>query len=315
MCEENQTQVTQIHLLGFPGLYNYKTLLFIVFFLTYTFILVGNLLIILLVMTFDHLKTPMFFFLKHLSTADILLTTSVVPMMLDIILFEGDILPFWGCIMQLYSFGIFGFFQCILIAVMSFDRYLAICHPLRYFSLMSPDLCLQLVIGSWFLVFVLTSSEVTVVIQFNFCGLNYIDHFFCDFGPVVELATSDISILMLQDFVISIFMIFFPFYFILITYFSIFITIIKMLSTYGRRKAFSTCSSHLTTVCVYYGTLITVYMAPSDEGTSNANKYISLLYIVVTPVMNPIIYSLRNKEIKRAIQKMMNNVTQNGRER
>ncbi|XP_040273809.1 olfactory receptor 11L1-like [Bufo bufo] len=306
MCEENQTQVTQIHLLGFRGLYNYKTLLFIVFFLTYTFILVGNLLIILLVMTFDHLKTPMFFFLKHLSTADILLTTSVVPMMLDIILFEGDILPFWACIMQLYSFGIFGFVQCFLIAVMSFDRYLAICHPLRYSSIMNPDLCLQLVIGSWFLVSVLISSEIIVIIQFDFCGLNDVDHFFCDFGPVVELATSDISILMLQDFVISICMIFSPFAFIIMTYFSIFITIIKMSSTYSRRKAFSTCSSHLTTVCAYYGTLITVYMAPSNESTSNINKYRSLLYIVVTPVMNPIIYSLRNKEIKRAIQKIMN---------
>ncbi|KAG8546933.1 hypothetical protein GDO81_029505 [Engystomops pustulosus] len=183
MCEENQTQVTQIRLLGFRGLYKYKTLLFIVFLLTYTLILAGNLLIILLVSTMDHLKTPMFFFLKHLSIADVLLTTSVVPIMLHIILFEGGTLPLWGCIFQLYCFGIFGFTQSFIIAIMSYDRYLAICHPLRYSSVMVPDLCLQLVIGSWSLIIVLVSSEFFVIIQFKFCGINYIDHFFCDFGP------------------------------------------------------------------------------------------------------------------------------------
>ncbi|XP_040273059.1 olfactory receptor 10A7-like [Bufo bufo] len=312
MCEKNQTQVTQIRLLGFRGLHKYKTLLFIGLFLTYAFIIVGNLLIILLVTTFDHLKTPMFIFLKHLSIADVLVTTSIVPMMLGII-FDGErILPFWGCLMQLYSFGIFVFVQCFLIAVMSYDRYLAICHPLRYSSLMSPDLCLHLVIGSWFLDTLLTSSEFFLLIQFDFCGLNYIDHFFCDFGPIVELATSDTSNLMVQDFVICFLGIFFPFAFIIMTYLCIFFTIVNISSTHGRRKTFSTCSSHLTTVCAFYGTIITVYMAPSEGSTSNTNKYRSLLYIIVTPVMNPIIYSLRNNEIKRAIQKMMRSIFQNG---
>ncbi|XP_072006438.1 olfactory receptor 11L1-like [Engystomops pustulosus] len=305
MCKENQTQVTEIHLLGFRGLYKYKILLFIVFLLTYTLIMGGNLVIILLVSTTDHLKTPMYFFLKHLSTADVLLTTSIVPVMLHIILFEGGTLPLWFCIMQLYCFiGIFGFVQCYIIAVMSFDRYLAICHPLRYSSLMGPNLCFQLVIGSWSSVTVITSSELFVAIQFNFCGLNYIDHFFCDFGPTMELATSDISSLLLQDFVNSILMMLFPFTLIIVTYFCIFFTILRMSSTNSKKKTFSTCSSHLTTVCVYYGTLISVYMAPSDESSSEINKYRSLLYIVVTPLVNPIIYSLRNQEIKRALMKI-----------
>ncbi|XP_075200074.1 olfactory receptor 5P81-like [Anomaloglossus baeobatrachus] len=312
MCEENQTQVTQIRLLGFQSLSKYKTLVFIVFIFTYICILGGNLLIIILVTIIDHLKTPMFFFLKHLSIADVLLTTSVIPMMLDIIFVEEGILSFWGCLIQLYVFGIFGFIQCFLIAIMSFDRYLAICHPLRYSSLMSPDLCLGLVIGSWFLVTVLISSGFILIIQFNFCGLNSIDHFFCDFGPVVELATSDTSVVILQDFVISIFLIFLPFAFIIISYVCILFTILKISSTYGKRKAFSTCSSHLTTVCAYYGTLIAVYMTPSDESSSNINKYRSLLYLVVTPLMNPIIYSLRNNEIKRAMQKLMSLTIQNG---
>ncbi|XP_073510954.1 olfactory receptor 5P81-like [Phyllobates terribilis] len=305
MCEENHTQVTQIRLLGFQSLSEYKTLLFVLFLLTYMFILGGNLLIIILVTTIEHLKTPMFFFLKHLSIADVLLTTSVIPTMLDIMLVEEGILSFWTCVIQLYVFGIFGFIQCFLIAVMSFDRYLAICHPFRYSSLMSPDLCLRLVIESWFMVILLISSEFIVIIQFNFCGLNSIDHFFCDFGPVVELSTSDTSVLIVQDFVTSIFLIFLPFAFIIISYFCILFTILNISSTYAKRKAFSTCSSHLTTVCVYYGTLISVYMTPSDESSSNINKYRSLLYLVVTPLMNPIIYSLRNSEIKRAMQKMM----------
>ncbi|KAG8573906.1 hypothetical protein GDO81_008929 [Engystomops pustulosus] len=312
MCEENQTEVTEIHLLGFRGLYEYKSLLFIVLLLTYTLILAGNLLIILLVSTMDHLKTPMFIFLKHLSTADVLITTSVVPMMLHIILFEEGTFSLWGCILQLYFFGIFGFVQCFIIAVMSYDRYLAICHPLRYSSLMGPDLCLQLIIGSWSLVIVLLLSEFIFIVQFNFCGLNYIDHFFCDFGPTIKLATSDfISILTMEDFIISIFVLFFPFAFIILTYFCISFTILKTSSANSKRKAFSTCSSHLTTVCLYYGTLITVYMAPSDESSSEINKYRSLLYIVVSPLMNPIIYSLRNHEIKRAVRKVMSHVFTN----
>ncbi|XP_069618720.1 olfactory receptor 5G9-like [Ranitomeya imitator] len=304
MCEENQTEVTQIRLLGFQSLSKYKPLLFLLLTLSYICILVGNLLIILLVTTIDHFKIPMFLFLKHLSIADVLLTTSVIPMMLDITFVEEGVLSLWGCLLQLCAFGIFGFIQCLIIAAMSYDRYLAICHPLRYSSLMSPDLCLQLIIGSWFLVIGLISSEFFAIIQFNFCGLNSIDHFFCDFSAIMQLATSDISIVILQDFVYGIFTLFFPFTLIIISYFCIFVSILKMSSTNGRRKAFSTCSSHLTTVCVYYGTLIAVYMTPSVESSSNTNKYRSLLYIVVTPLMNPIIYSLRNNEINRAMQKV-----------
>ncbi|XP_069618674.1 olfactory receptor 1f45-like [Ranitomeya imitator] len=302
MCDVNQTQVTQIRLLGFQSLSKYKPLLFLLLTLSYICILGGNLLIILLVTIIDQLKTPMFFLLKHLSIADVLLATCIIPMVLGIMFFEEGVLSFWGCMTQLYFFGIFCSVQCFLIAIMSYDRYLAICHPLRYSSLISPDLCLRLVIGAWFLVTMSMSSELFVIIQFNFCGLNHMDHFYCDLGPLIELATSDISNVMLQEFVYGIFMLSFPFVFIIVTYFCIFFTILNI--SHGRRKAFSTCSSHLTTVCAYYGSLIAVYMTPSDESSSNTNKYRSLLYIVVTPLMNPIIYSLRNNEIRRAMQKM-----------
>ncbi|XP_069618677.1 olfactory receptor 11L1-like [Ranitomeya imitator] len=302
MCDVNQTQVTQIRLLGFQSLSEYKPLLFLLLTLSYICILGGNLLIVLLVTIIDQLKIPMFFFLKHLSIADVLLTTSVIPMMLDIMFVEEGVLSLWVCMTQLYFFGIFCSVQCFIITIMSYDRYLAICHPLQYSSLISPDLCLRLVMGAWFLAIVLISSESWVIIQFNFCGLNYMDHFFCDLGPLMELATSDISIVMLQDFVYEIIMLFFPFVFIIVTYCCIFFTILNI--SHGRRKAFSTCGSHLTTVCAYYGSLIAVYMTPSDETSSNTNKYRSLLYLVVTPLLNPIIYSLRNNEIRRAMQKM-----------
>ncbi|KAM9312324.1 olfactory receptor 5V1-like [Gastrophryne carolinensis] len=306
MCRANQTAIIHIYLLGFRDLHEFKPLLFFIFLLTYLLILGGNLLIVALVSLVHHLKIPMFYFLKHLATADLLLTSSIVPMMLDILFVEKAKISFVGCMIQLYCFGIFGFVQCFLLAVMSYDRYLAICNPLRYASVMSPQLCLNLAAASWFLVTALISSGIIVVCRLSFCGLNAIDHFFCDFGPVVELSSSDTSGIKLQDFIVSIFMLFAPFIFIIVTYIYIFITIVKIASSSGRMKAFSTCSSHIATVCAYYGTLITVYLLPTDENSSNVNKYRSLMYIVVTPLMNPIIYSLRNQEIKKALLKLFN---------
>ncbi|XP_075061797.1 olfactory receptor 11L1-like [Mixophyes fleayi] len=307
MCEDNQTEVTVFLLLGFQGLYKFKILLFIVFLFSYIVVLNGNLVLIVLVSTSDHLKIPMFIFLKHLAVADVLITTTIIPMMLDIILRDVKEVPVSSCIMQLYLFLIFGSVQCFLIVIMSFDRYLAICNPMRYNSIMVPHVCLKMIVGCWLLVFIL-SSEIIMVCQLQFCGLNYIDHYYCDFGPIVELSSSDTSMLLLVDFFISILVAFIPFFLIIITYIIIFFTILNISSNSGRKKAFSTCSSHLATVCAYYGTLITVYLAPSDESSFSTNKFRSLLYIVVTPMMNPIIYSLRNHEIRRTLQKMIVNI-------
>ncbi|XP_018426215.1 PREDICTED: olfactory receptor 11L1-like [Nanorana parkeri] len=310
MCDHNETRVTEFNLLGFKGLYNYRTLLFIVLLLIYIAIVAGNLLIVFLVSTYDNLKIPMFFLLKNLAIADILLTTCVVPLMLDIVLKKEGKISVGGCIVQLYLFGIFGFVQCFIIAIMSYDRYVAISNPLDYNLIMSPNVCFLLVLGSWLLFVSLVSSEIFFISQFRFCGLNIIDHFFCDFGPVMKLSTSDTSIVMMEDFIISILILFFPFGFVLGTYIYIFNIILKIPSTNGKRKAFSTCSSHLTTVCAYYGTLITVYMSPTDDNASELNRYRALLYIVVTPLINPIIYSLRNHEIKQALQKMWKSIAE-----
>ncbi|KAE8620589.1 hypothetical protein XENTR_v10010348 [Xenopus tropicalis] len=302
MCAANETKVTDILLLGFNDLNQSKIPLFIFFLLLYCVILCGNILIIFLVSFHEHLQMPMFFFLKHVGLVDILLTTDIVPMMLHIILNEEMIVAFAGCICQLYIFGLCTV-QCLLLAVMSFDRYLAICYPLRYISIMSLDVCLQLVVGCWLSVFVFITGESILVYQLDFCGFNQIDHFFCDVGPFVALSTSDTSVLTWVDFVNSALFLSVPFIFIIGTYVGIFITIFKMNSKTGRQKTFSTCSSHLTVVCTYYGTQIIVYMGPTGENSANMKKFLSLLYVVIAPFMNPIIYSLRSKEIRETLRK------------
>ncbi|KAM5171522.1 olfactory receptor 5P50-like [Mantella aurantiaca] len=307
MCEENQTEVTDFLLLGFQGLYRFKMIFFVLFLLSYIVILNGNLLIIVLVSTKDNLKIPMFYFLKHLAIADLLITSTIVPMMLDVILKDTITISYSACIFQMYCFVIFGFVQCFLIVIISYDRYLAICNPMRYNSIMSRHVCVNMVVGCYLLVFIL-ACEIIMLYQLQFCGGNNIDHFFCDSGPLLELSTSDTSNLLLVDFSVCIFFLLVPFSFIIITYILILFTIINISSTNGRWKAFSTCSSHMATVCSYYGTLTTVYVLPSDESSTNTNKFKSLLYIVMTPMVNPIIYSLRNQEIRKTLQRILQNI-------
>ncbi|KAM5171525.1 olfactory receptor 5P50-like [Mantella aurantiaca] len=307
MCEDNQTEVSDFLLLGFQGLYRFKILFFILFLLSYIVILNANLLIIVLVSTKDNLKIPMFYFLNHLAIADLLITSTIVPMMLDVILKDEITISFSVCIFQMYCFNIFGFVQCFLIVIISYDRYLAICNPMRYNSIMRPHVCLNMVVGCYLLVFIF-SFEFIMICQLQFCGGNNIDHFFCDLGPLIELSTSDTSSLLLVDFSVAIFILLVPFSFIIITYILILFTIINISSTNGRGKAFSTCSSHMATVCSYYGTLMTVYVLPSDESSTNTNKFKSLLYIVMTPMVNPIIYSLRNQEIRKTLQRIFRNI-------
>ncbi|XP_073515507.1 olfactory receptor 1M1-like [Phyllobates terribilis] len=306
MCEDNHTIVNDVVLHGFENLYdyNFNILLFSFFFLIFMIILVGNLLIIVLVSVSQHLRHPMYFFLKNLSIADVLFTSNILPALLHVVLWGSGHLSITGCILQYYLHSFLAFTQSILLTIMSYDRYLAICHPLHYAAIMNLRNCLYLVCFSWIFSYFLISSEIIFMFQLQFCDSDDIDNFFCDIAQILEISSSDYSTIIWVDFVICLLTIFFPFVFVVVSYVCIFITILKISSAIGRKKAFSTCSSHLAIVSIYYGTLIAIYMVPS--GASSQSKFKSLIYTVLTPFINPIIYSLRNKEILESLKKLIN---------
>ncbi|KAM4604521.1 olfactory receptor 11A1-like [Discoglossus pictus] len=304
MYKRNKTTtISEFLLLGFENLHNFKILLFILFLIIYILTLVGNLLIVALVCLIHQIQSPMYVLLSHLSITDILLTTNAVPNMLRVVLEEGSKMSVTGCLTQFYLLCVSTITECFLLTMMSYDRYLAICYPLHYNSIMDHNLCLILVIISWILGIFLPLIAVIPVFQLIFCGPNVIDHFYCDFAPLMELSCSDTSLVEREVFLCSVPTIVIPFIFIIVTYVYIFLTIIRIPSTIGRKKASSTCSSHLTVVSAYYGTLIIKYMVPFRGHSVTLNKAVSLLYTVFTPLFNPIIYSLRNQDIRIAMQK------------
>ncbi|XP_056401695.1 olfactory receptor 998-like [Hyla sarda] len=302
MSATNQTNVVEFYLLGFGNLGIFRFLLFTLLLVVYVVSLGGNLLIITLVLFSRFLRSPMYFFLSHLSFCDTVFTTNVLPNMLQVILQEGSTLSVAGCIAQYHVFGFSATSESFLLTMMSYDRYLAICNPLRYTAVMNSRLQVLLVASSWFLSLVVTLSSLLLVCRLWFCGSNVIDHFFCDISPLLELSCSDTSLVKIELYVCSVPIVVLPFLFIMASYISIFLSIVRISSSSGRQKAFSTCSSHLTVVSLYYGTLFAVYVVPTNISSLNLNKILSLLYTVVTPMFNPIVYSLRNQEIKTALQ-------------
>ncbi|XP_053575507.1 olfactory receptor 11A1-like [Bombina bombina] len=293
---------TEFLLLGFRNLSNYKVPLFIMFFVFYIAILIGNLLIITLVSISHSLNSPMYYFLAHLACSDISISTIVIPKMLFVVLKDRETITFIGCISQLYLFGSSAITECFLLTVMSYDRYLAICKPLHYITIMDISLRRHLTAWSWMLAFILTLITVPQIYQLQFCGPNIIDHFVCDPAPLLELSCSDTSFIELQNLILGLPVTFLPFGFIVTTYVCIFLSILKITSTFGRQKAFSTCSSHLSIVCIYYVTLVTLYVLPSKGHSYNLTKIQFLLYTMVTPLINPLIYSLRNQDVRTVLK-------------
>ncbi|XP_055984101.1 olfactory receptor 11A1 [Sorex fumeus] len=300
---ENQT-ITEFVLLGFSDISELHPFFFIMFTIIYVSIVVGNTLIIVAVVSSQRLHTPMYFFLVNLSFLEILYTSTVVPKMLEGFLQESAI-SVAGCLLQFFVFGSLATAECFLLAVMAYDRYLAICYPLRYPLLMGPRWCLVLVTISWFSGFMVDGLVVALMVQLRFCGPNHIDHFYCDFMPIINLACSDPSVAQMTTFILSVVCLSVPFGLILTSYARIVVAVLKIPAGTSRRKAFSTCSSHLAVVSTFYGTLMVLYIAPSAVHSQLLSKVFALLYTVVTPLFNPVIYTLRNKEVHQALQKLL----------
>ncbi|CAI9577811.1 unnamed protein product [Staurois parvus] len=269
----------------------------------YPLTILWNFQIIILVFYNKNLQSPMYFFIIQVSIFDILLTTDIVPNMFYIILNDGGTISLQSCIAQFLMFANAEATECLLLAVMSYDRYLAICNPFNYSTIMSPVFCHKLVVLTWLLSLVMTFSEAITTSNLTFCRNNIVDHFFCDFTPLLGLACSDATIVHIQTFLFCIVVLICPFITIVVSYIYIVYTIVRIPSITGRKKAFSTCSAHLTVVCLFYGALISVYVAPTEGHSFNINKVLALLYTVMTPLLNPVIYSLRNQGFKLAFRK------------
>ncbi|XP_072006547.1 olfactory receptor 1468-like [Engystomops pustulosus] len=302
LYNQNLTVGAEFFLLGFQGSQRLRNLLFVLFLVVFFATICGNLLIITLVSSSRSLHTPMYFFISQLSISDIIVITNIVPNLLHILLHNGGTIHFGGCMSQFYFFTVLEAFECLLLTAMSYDRYVAICNPLRYSSIITIKLCVELAAMSWvlgaFVSFIVTITQSYL----HFCGRNTIDHLFCDIDPLLELACSDTFIIHLEIYLMGIPIVLIPTIIIVVSYTNIVLAVLRIPSSTGRQKAFSTCSSHLIVVSIFYGTLFSVYVFPKIGETWVVNKILSLFYTVFTPLVNPIIYSLRNQDIKKAAQ-------------
>ncbi|XP_034643821.1 olfactory receptor 10A7-like [Trachemys scripta elegans] len=299
----NHTDAFRFILLGFSDHPQLHLLFFPMFLATYMMTLTGNVLILTITMADAALHTPMYFFLKVLSILEICYTSVTVPKMLVNLLSGDKSISFLGCATQMYFFVALGGVECFLLAAMAYDRYVAICHPLHYPSIMNHTKCMGLASGSWLSGLVGSLGHVIIIFNLHFCVSHEINHFFCDITPVLKLACGVTFLNKVVIFTILLIFIPLPFILILVSYLLIIFTILKIPSVQGRRKAFSTCSSHLIVVTLFYGTGIINYLHPSSTSVSGMGKILSLSYSVITPMLNPITYSLRNKEVRDALKR------------
>ncbi|XP_062457502.1 olfactory receptor 10A6-like [Rhea pennata] len=302
---DNGTSSWEFLLLGMGNVPSLQTPLFLLLLMIYLVTVVGNILIIVLVVTDQHLHTSMYFFLGNLSSLETCYSSTILPRLLASFLTGDGTISARGGIAQLHFFCSFAVSECYLLAVMSYDRYLAICQPLLYASLMTWKVSLKLAAASWLVGFLISTVVTSFLSHLKFCGPKEIDHFFCDFILLLELACSDTSVVRLLAFTLSLLDIVFPFLFTVASYACIIAVIRNIPSSVGRQKAFSTCSSHLTVITVFYGTLIIVYMLPRTPQLRQLNKVFSFFYTVLTPLVNLLIYSLRNREVREALRRVL----------
>uniref|UniRef100_A0A8D0E6N7 Olfactory receptor n=1 Tax=Salvator merianae TaxID=96440 RepID=A0A8D0E6N7_SALMN len=303
MKESNETTITEFILHGFGDLPELQILLFLVFLVIYILTMAGNLLIVALVVTDQHLHSPMYFFLGNLSCLETCYSSTILPRILASLSGEKQSIPVTGCIVQLWAFVFLAVTECYLLAAMSYDRYLAICKPLHYPVLMNFKICLQLVAGSWVSSFVIDTVLLIFILPLSFCGHNVIEHFFCDFIPMMNLACSDPYLVKLVSAILTSISTLPPFILTIASYVFIITAILRIPSNVGRQKAFSTCSSHLIVVTIFYGSLTIVYLFQDNNALKVLNKVFSVFYTILTPLVNPLIYSLRNKEVREALRR------------
>lgn len=301
----NQTSVTEFLFLGLSS--NFKTclVLFGLFFVVYTITLAGNAIILVLIWLDSRLHTPMYFFLSQLSCVDICYTSSTIPQLLANLRSPNKPISLVGCAVQMYTFLALATTECLLLAVMAYDRYAAICHPLHYTFLMNKKVCIQLAVATWTGGLLLPVAHSVLTWRLPFCGSNVIDHFFCEMPALLKLACADTSTVEKLTSFGCIVTLVAPISFIMISYVRILTAILKIKSAQGQCKAFSTCASHASVVVLFYGSAIFMYMRPESSHSLGQDKLVSLFYSIVIPLFNPIIYSLKNKDVKEALIKVL----------
>ncbi|XP_032091913.1 olfactory receptor 10A2-like [Thamnophis elegans] len=305
MVRVNKNSTNSFLLLGFSSFPGLEGLFFTTFFIIYLLILIGNAFIIVITLANQTLHSPMYFFLRNLSFLEICYTSIIIPKMLENIVSEDRTISFINCAFQMSLFLITGAAECFLLAAMAYDRYVAICQPLHYSLIMNSRVCSGLVAASWLAGIPVQLSQTFLVFTSCFCNSNEINHFFCDIPALLSLICGNTvineQIALLEVILLALI----PFAMILMSYICIAITILKIPSVEGRHKAFSTCSSHLMVVLGFYGSGIIVYVTPKSRHSLDTDKYLSLFYTVLSPLVNPLIYSLRNREVQIALGKSL----------
>ncbi|XP_006092134.1 olfactory receptor 5W2-like [Myotis lucifugus] len=303
MAAENCTVFADFILLGLSGRQDVQQGLFVLFLLVYGITVITNLGMILLINMDPSLHTPMYYFLSNLSFCDVCYSSTISPKMLVDFLSEQKNIPYNLCAIQMYFFGAFADVECLMLAVMAYDRYVAICNPLLYTTAMSRSICTQLVTIAYITGLVDSAIHTCFTFRLSFCNSNIINHFFCDIPPLLALSSSDTTINEIVMFTFIGCVVGSSIITVLLSYSYIITTILRMNSAEGRHKAFSTCASHLTAVAIFFGTLLFMYFRPSTSYSMDTDKMASVFYTVVIPMLNPLIYSLRNKDVKGALKK------------
>ncbi|XP_076785145.1 olfactory receptor 10AG1-like isoform X2 [Arvicanthis niloticus] len=302
---DNATSVTQFLLLGFSDLPNLQTFLLAMFSMMYVVILIGNSFILVIARVDPALQKPMYYFLANFSFLEISYVSVTLPRILYNLWTQDRRICLLACAIQMFSFLILAATECFLLAVMSYDRYVAICNPLHYPLVMNPTRCTQLAVGSWLSGIPVQIGQTCRIFSLHFCNSNIIEHFFCDVPPILKLACGDTSMQELSVYLVAMFFVASPFMLILASYSKIITTILKLPTATGRAKAFSTCSSHLVVVVLFFGSATINYLRPKSIHSVGTDELLSLFYTIVTPMFNPVIYSLRNKDVIAALRRLL----------